>query len=210
MLVVCLLFANLPVYAQGSTSLQLIREELKKTDYNVSVRKLNSKSIEKKFPNIESKLDELGFNEKLSEDNLILDASIQTESFLFEDKTTKEQVVITQRVYSSGKEEKVFVQIAYYVNSDFIVDIQADRINYEKETIEPFFKSNDYLNQYNKPNYSVYRMSLPSFPQWLCYLGEAIACGVYCTGIGLIALPAGVVCGAVCGGMFLIACSNAH
>ena len=49
----------------------------------------------------------------------------------------------------------------------------------------------------------------PSFPKTLCWMGEALACGVYCGSIALVTKIGGAACSLACGGLFLVACNNA-
>lgn len=173
---------------------------------------MNSKQIEKYSDSIDGRLEAVGFNEKLLEDGFEILTTESTESFIFEDINTKEKVILTHRVYGNAFDEKVFAQIAYIPESNYLVNLHSDRISADGNTILAYYDSSDFLYSVQSSGDSTVtpQLSLPSFPQWLCWMGEVLACGVYCTGIGLIALPAGVVCSVVCGGMFFIACHNAH
>lgn len=196
-------------YAAEPDLLKSINQEIKKTDYNLNVREIQETQLKKHNNNIENKLTQIGFFEEIG--SSYTQTNLPTaKTFLITDKDTKEEAILTQRLYSDSEGNDVFVQVIYLPQTDFLLSVQSNRISNDGKVVDNFFEETelDSLTSVSPGGISTYAIQLPSFPSWICWMGATLACGVYCTGLGLIALPVGVVCSVVCGGMFHVACAG--
>lgn len=212
-LLACVLMAiaapTLLGYAAEPDLLKSIKQEIKKTDYNLDVREIKEVQLKKYNSDIENKLNQIGFFEEIGSD--YTQTHLPTaKTFLFTDKDTKEEAILTQRLYSDSEGNDVFVQVIYLPQTDFLLSVQSNRISNDGKVVDNFFEETelDSLTPVSPGGISTYAVQLPSFPSWLSWMGATLACSVYCGGLGLIAIPVGVVCSVVCGGMFHVACAG--
>ena len=189
---------------------KIIKQELKKTDYDLDVKEVEVNMLEKYANGIYSGLEEIGFYEKLGSGYTIKTDSNATKSFIFTGTKSEEQAILTQRLYVNAEGERVFAQIIYLPETDYI-GVQSSKISKDGKTVEDFYVKTNLksLVSTSTDGMSTSASGLPSFPQWMCWMGSTLACTVYCSALGLIALPVGIVCSVVCGGMFFLACYGA-
>lgn len=197
---------------------QVVKQEISKTGYQLESSIINTTEYLKVLDKVQDKKD---YNEVINpflSTGYQLEEDHQIESISITDEYTGETAMLLHQVLEKNEKEIVFFQFIYLPDSDMLLSYRMSKINTEDGKIidynEGIFDDFNTIKNINSGKINVNNgyesnaLNLPSFPSWMCWMGSAVACGVYCTGIGLIALPAGAVCSVVCGAMFHAACSG--
>ncbi|WP_425538260.1 putative immunity/bacteriocin fusion bifunctional protein [Microaceticoccus formicicus] len=190
---------------------KFVDREIHKSGYNLESRILTDEESDKLYEKVMNNENSKEFKEKLADNKYANIERQDIESIIITDKLTNDKVVLLHRLFQNNSGDIVFVQFMYLPDLDYLVSHISNKICLTENAIEEF-SSGVYIAIDEKGNITGYdigqRFTWPSFPQTLCWMGEALACGVYCGAIGVVNIPAGAVCGVVCGGLFLVACSG--
>lgn len=214
LLAVVLLTVARPIaFASKSEILTLLKQEVKKSGYNIKVRKAEEAEIKKYSRRINRSLEELGFMDKIRKQGFkeIHDENIET--FIFRNRDTRDRVVLTQKLYVNESGEKVIAQIMYRPETRTLLQLHSSKVIGTEA--EPFFTPKDVGEDGNEggcpgtcPASGNRTKAWPTFPQWLCWMGSELACITYCAPWGLLTVIGGIACGVACNAMFFAVCNG--
>lgn len=149
---------------------------------------------------IKSKLDTIGYYEKLAQKGYIEKQDIKIDPVkIVSNKYDTLSVYYYMTFYENVSNELVATFFVYDVDTDSLLKIESNIITSSGD-LKSFFN----YSEFNEPlerGFNVFGV------EFLCATAGLIACTAYCAMIGAISVPVGVTCSLVCGTAFNAACS---
>jgi putative immunity protein/bacteriocin len=206
LLTIILVLTAIPVSAYAGDNnnntdvVNVIQNILDEQEYAATAVRVDVDEAERIWGTISSKLNTIGYYEKLSKNNYHeKDDAIIDPVKIIDDKDNNLSVYYYMKIYEDNSKNMVATMFVYDVNTNSLLKVESNIITGAGD-LERFFS----FSEFNKPltrGFSVWGQN------FLCATTGLIACTAYCAMIGVLSAAVGITCSLVCGTAFNAACS---